>query len=125
MSKRFYVLYTLKEFYLPRIYKTKATVNKYIEENNKLEFKLFAKEEDAQLFSKSIEGKLEKKFKIKMVEYLQKSHREIEEINEKSAERRAEEEGGTGGNGEERADMKEIERKEKERKEERGEEVLQ
>lgn len=85
MSKRFYVLYTLKEFYLPRIYKTKATVNKYIEENNKLEFKLFAKEEEAQLFSKSIEVKLEKKFKIKMVEYLQKSHREIEEINEKSA----------------------------------------
>lgn len=94
MSKRFYVLYTLKEFYLPRIYKTKATVNKYIEENNKLEFKLFAREEEAQLFSKSIEVKLEKKFKIKMVEYLQKSHREIEEINEKNAG-----EGALGGNG--------------------------
>lgn len=84
MSKRFYVLYSLKEFYLPRIFKTKATINKYIEENNKLEFMQFAREEEAQLFSKKIEAKMEKKFKMKMVEYLLKSHREIEEINEKS-----------------------------------------
>jgi hypothetical protein len=36
MSKRFYVLYTLKEFTAPRIYKTKGTVKKYMDENQKL-----------------------------------------------------------------------------------------
>jgi hypothetical protein len=82
MSRKFYVLYSLKEFMIPRIYKTKATINKYIEENNKLEYKQFNQEEDAQLFSRKIEEKIEKKFKFKMVDYLQKSQREIEEIKE-------------------------------------------
>lgn len=44
MSKRFYVLYTLKEFMIPRIYKTKATVTRYLEENKKLEYKQFSDE---------------------------------------------------------------------------------
>jgi hypothetical protein len=41
MSKKFYVLYSLKEFMLPRVYKTKATISKYIDENKKLEYKQF------------------------------------------------------------------------------------
>ena len=44
MSKRIYVLYSLKEFMVPRIYKTKATINKYIDENKKLEYKQFRSE---------------------------------------------------------------------------------
>ena len=114
MSKRFYVLFTLKEFYLPRIYKTKATVNKYLEENGKLEFRQFAKEEDAQLFSKSIEVKLEQKFKMKMVEYLQKSHREIEQINEKSAGSEKAEQGEEKKEARSKEEEKEVENAKKE-----------
>jgi len=35
MSKKYYVLYTLKEFFAPRVFKTKATIKKYIDDNHK------------------------------------------------------------------------------------------
>lgn len=75
MSKRFYVLYTLKEFMIPRIYKTKATVTRYLEENKKLEYKQFSDEQQAQIFSRTIEQKMQKKFKLRMGDYLQKNHK--------------------------------------------------
>jgi len=30
MSKKYYVLYSLKEFIVPKVFKTKATLNKYL-----------------------------------------------------------------------------------------------
>lgn len=44
MSKKFYVLYTIKQYVIPRIFKSKATINKYLEENQNMEFKQFSNE---------------------------------------------------------------------------------
>ena len=41
MSKRYYVLFSLKELFQPRIFKTKVTVRKYLKENKKLQYRQF------------------------------------------------------------------------------------
>ena len=48
MSKKFYVLFSLKELFQPRLFKTKQTVTKYIKENDQLQFRQFVLEKDAQ-----------------------------------------------------------------------------
>ena len=52
MSKKYYVIYTLSEFLIPKIYKAKATVNKHLQENTKLDFRKFNSEVDAKAFTK-------------------------------------------------------------------------
>ena len=55
MSKKYFVLFSLKELFQPRIFKTKMTVNKYLKENNNLQFRQFNSEQEADLFSKEVE----------------------------------------------------------------------
>lgn len=73
MAKKIFVLYSLKEFMVPKIFKTKATLNKYLEKNNNYIFKQFYDQEEAYQFSKQIEKQMEHKFHIKVEEHTQTS----------------------------------------------------
>jgi hypothetical protein len=66
MTKKIYVLYSLKEFVIPKIFKTKATLNKHLEKNSNYIFKQFYDQEEAYEFSKLIEKQMEDKFHIKV-----------------------------------------------------------
>ena len=55
MSKRYYVLFSLKELFQPRIFKTKVTVNKYLKENKKLQYRQFQDQDVAVNFMRDIQ----------------------------------------------------------------------
>ena len=56
MSKRFYVLFSLKQLFQPRLFKTRVTAQKYLKKNSLLEFRQFAQEQDAQAFFLEVEA---------------------------------------------------------------------
>jgi|JI9StandDraft_2_1071091.scaffolds.fasta_scaffold1799327_1 hypothetical protein len=58
MSKKFYVIFTMKEYFAPKVFKTKTTVNRYLDDNPRLTFKRFNTEQEAMNFSKSVEIQL-------------------------------------------------------------------
>lgn len=83
MSKRFYVIYTLKEFMIPRVFKTKATLLKYLDENKSLQFKQFNNLAEAYNFSREIQKQVETKFNLKVEKYLENSMKD-HKINPKN-----------------------------------------
>ena len=55
MSKRFFVLYSLKELFQPKLFKTMPTVQKYIQNNKLLEYRKFTTEQEAIEFLHKME----------------------------------------------------------------------
>ena len=61
MSRKFYVLFSLKEVFQPKILKTKPTVEKYLKGNANLDFRQFGSEKEAMDFYKKMEEEILKK----------------------------------------------------------------
>jgi hypothetical protein len=62
MSKKFYVLFSIKELVQPRIIKSKTTINKYLKENKSMDFRQFGTELEAQRFAKDVELQVKQKY---------------------------------------------------------------
>lgn len=55
--KKYFVVYSLTEKYIPKMYKTKASVVKQISLNDKLKWQEFTSEEKAESFFKEVSSK--------------------------------------------------------------------
>jgi hypothetical protein len=51
MSRKYFVLFSLTKNYYPRVYKTRTTIRKYLQEIPYLQYKEFDTEEEANTFA--------------------------------------------------------------------------